>query len=315
MCLIVNAPANVAVPRDLITDAYSSNNDGFGLMFYAEGKVHVHKAHDMKPDQIDEIVRKTQQYHRVLHFRMATHGGIDHDNTHPFEVVDGLWMMHNGILPMPAGRGSGKSDTAVFVEDVVRPLVEDYGVDVLDHPSLVELIDRLRGSSNRLVFMDDTGRVRIMGEELGIHWRGLWCSNTYAWSLWDPTPRGTMFDTGRRYYGGKGYHDTKSLAQHWADYAGDDEYTADYTIPSTGLQVVEIKDGKETNVVKAEFRKTEPVLWETNLDLVVEDDTAEILSMTDAELRELCKNDPEALVDFVAEMREQYIGTPIDTVS
>ena len=319
MCLIVHAKAGVAVPRDLIEDAFYGNSNGFGLMWFEDGQVRVVKDHDMRPAQIDELVSGTLQFERVLHFRMATHGGVNHSNTHPFEIVPGMHMMHNGILPCTAARGSGDSDTAVFVKDVVRPLVEAGGYEALDNAGVVNLIDHMRGSGNRLVFMDGTGQVRIFGRELGVEWKDLWCSNTYAWTLWDDRPKSTgatMYPyitkshSSMLTYGSKGWDadyfnrdDDDALYDKWL------EQSEPVQSRTTGLQVVESKATSKSE----RYIPARPQMWETSQDYLVDSSVADVLSMTEDEMYDLMEREPEKVVEFIAAMVD-LIGYPVDTV-
>jgi hypothetical protein len=299
---------------ELIEDTYCGNSDGFGLMWYADGRVQTFKAADIKPSEILEVVSRVQHCERVLHFRMATHGSIDDANTHPFEVVPGMFMMHNGILPFNAPRGSGKSDTAVFNEQVVRPLVEVGGFDALDNPGVIELIDHVLDGSNRLAFMDDTGRVRIFGRDIGIEWKGLWCSNTYAWSLHRPANWG-VHGGGLLTHGTSYSRRVTPVRRDWID-EDDDDTLYDMWLqqsqqPGETLAKLTVVDDKPEQGLRL-VDKPSPN-WETTEGNVISDEVAEVLMMTDDELYEACRLDPDQIVDFISAVRD-YIGEPVDTI-
>ncbi len=308
MCLIVHAPANVPVPMELIEDTYHSNSDGFGLMWYAEGRVQTFKAADIKPQEILEVVSRVQHCERILHFRMATHGAIDDTNTHPFKVVDGMFMMHNGILPFPAGRRTRMSDTAIFNATVVRPLVEAGGFDALDNAGVMELLDKVLGNSNRLAFMDDTGKVRIFGRELGVEWRDLWCSNTYAWTLHSPQPA---------HWGMLNYGSSKSprTRYSWDDDADDMDLYDKWLQRDKAIDARLTKVDEVTDIRTGErYVEVEEPLWETNYGKKITASTAEVLMCIDVELYEMCERYPEEIVAFINDIRENYIGDPVDEI-
>ena len=191
MCLIISAPQGKQIPLELLQDASNRNADGWGVMYHDGHKIVVEKDPKASPEAIFDLTRDNPHPMQV-HLRMATHGTIAPDNTHPFEIVkDRLYMMHNGIIDVDVPLRSKKSDTRVVVDDYLRPLV---GKDPsrIRNKGLVNFINTLIGRDNRLVFLDSTGETHFFNKDLGIEWHGLWCSNTYAWSLWKDKPPGTI---------------------------------------------------------------------------------------------------------------------------
>ncbi len=316
MCLIVRAKAGIPIPKELIVDAYRGNSDGYGLMWFDPDKgVQTVKAHAAKPKVIYRQCARVEQFDRVLHMRFATHGAVDHANTHPFEVVDGVWMMHNGVLSdMPHRKG--KSDSAVFVEEYLRPLL-DKDPQALDNPGVVKLIDALRGTSNRIVFMDSKGVVTILGEDLGLMWKGLWCSNTYAWSLWGGN-RQSMYSPGTILPASTTLTYGTGADKEYADYDYDwppASWTSDGRTPipagqSTGLTVASPVKSKSTvvRVVKGEKQ------WITDFDNIISQDVAELLTNYSVEIEHICRDDPDRIIAFIDMVRDKYIGSPIETV-
>lgn len=186
MCLIVSG-IGTQIPLELLQDAANKNADGWGAMWHDGQRIVVEKATKTDPEAIYSLTR-TLDREVIVHLRMATHGDNSMANTHPFEVVPGkLYMMHNGIVSVPT---SGKrSDTRVLVEDYLQPLIGSRP-GRMQNPGLRRFVqDMIGDSSNRLVFLDHRGKVDYFNKRLGIQWRGLWCSNTYAWTLWDERPR------------------------------------------------------------------------------------------------------------------------------
>ena len=182
MCLIVSAPKGSMIPKELLVDATHKNSDGWGVMYFDGNQIVTEKSPKPDADAIYELT-KDNPYETIVHLRMTTHGGNTMANTHPFEVTpQRLYMMHNGIVNID-GTCSKRSDTRVMVEDIIQPLVRNKPGRIRD-TGVANVIQHMIGrSSNRLVFLDDTGRLTYFNKNLGLEWKGLWCSNTYAWSL------------------------------------------------------------------------------------------------------------------------------------
>ena len=182
MCLIVSAPKGSMIPKELLVDATSKNSDGWGVMYFDGNQIVTEKSPKPDADAIYELTRNNP-HQTLVHLRMTTHGGNTMANTHPFEISKGrLYMMHNGIVDID-GTCSKRSDTRVMVEDIIQPLVRNKPGRIRD-TGVANVIQHMIGrSSNRLVFLDDTGRLTYFNKNLGLEWKGLWCSNTYAWTL------------------------------------------------------------------------------------------------------------------------------------
>ena len=183
MCLIIRKSANVTVPEELLVDAYEYNKDGWGLMYATEGKIEVLKGLKIT-ELLDAIL--LLKYHEVfIHLRYRTHGAVNYDNLHPFKISDDLWLMHNGVLnQLPTHKV--KSDTALFTQMLMPMLANNPSL--LDDQGFLNLITHYCKGS-RVVFLRSSGESTIINQQDGIEWSNLWCSNTYAWSLWDTKPK------------------------------------------------------------------------------------------------------------------------------
>jgi hypothetical protein len=125
-----------------------------------------------------------------VHFRMATDGGINLEMCHPFHVHDGIYMMHNGVIDHPFDDSDmSKSDTLCFIEQVVRPNLEN-AID--PHKWIMSAdfkanMDAHCGTGSTLVFFGKHG-YNIANPE---RWRDtefeVSVSNTYAYRYGNPT--------------------------------------------------------------------------------------------------------------------------------
>ena len=189
MCLLVTQSASSPqLTAKWLTDFYESNADGVGVMYVENGELIVEK---LLPKTATDLI---QFYHQhidgrdcAFHLRMKTHGHIDMENCHPYEVLNkdehgvDLWLMHNGVLHTDNKADITKSDTWHYIRDYLRPILE-YNPDFAFHPAFAELIGEHIGTGNKFVLMDNLGRQTIINEEQGVYWGGRWLSNTYAWS-------------------------------------------------------------------------------------------------------------------------------------
>lgn len=170
MCLIIQKPAGADVPLDIIQSALDYNRDGVGVM--ANGG-----ADRWVKIKATKLARKINALgSAAVHFRMATHGRIDHTNVHPFRAVDGTHIMHNGVLSKyaPLGRKTAAaSDTQCFVREYIDPMLRTAGK--LDLQAIAN-----ETAGNALALMATDGKIELTGESW-VEYMGLRLSNTYAW--------------------------------------------------------------------------------------------------------------------------------------
>lgn len=183
MCIIASVPAGAQVTEDQLSEMWNRNPDGGGVAYFVDGEIQVEK--DMKRESFIETVLDVQQKYGnrdiLVHMRIATHGAVCLDNTHPFEVNKTTVMAHNGIMPdafIPPAK-SELSDTRFFIEYFMKYIP----VQKLDDPYFRDMVDDMinRGYGNKLVFLTSAKTkydTYIIGEHLG-HWDGgVWFSNT-----------------------------------------------------------------------------------------------------------------------------------------
>jgi len=178
MCLIIHKPPGTPIPARLVEAAVRFNSDGWGAMGFSPGgsfvmtrwkttgAVDIQQFADMRID--DEL---------VLHLRYRTRGAADAGNLQPFEVVPGLFLMHNGEVDVPR-RLPERSDTWHLVNDLLRPLVERHRDLALDR-GFLRIFEQSLGPSNRVVLLSRPARrVEILNAGQGTAYQGLWLSST-----------------------------------------------------------------------------------------------------------------------------------------
>lgn len=200
MCLIISSPENAQIREAVLRDAFVSNHDGWGLMYHLpeENRVHVERGFEL-PALIEAVNEaQSQPRHILVHMRMATHGVVSLENTHPFELgTSGIYMMHNGVIP--GYHDAVKSDTRLFCEKITN--LAETAPNALHDDYVKEWLGGVVRS--KLAFMTPTGAIDYIGEvDQWIEFEGNYMSNTYAWTLWRGAGGYDDYGWGWNYYGG-----------------------------------------------------------------------------------------------------------------
>lgn len=182
MCVIIHKPRDAAIPTDLLQAALALNHDGWGLMgLDTEGSVLLERHAESKQAHILDALTRHRDAELVLHLRQRTKGTESIENAHPFKLAERLYLMHNGTLPLGQHAGShvaGRSDTWHFVQDVLRPLHQNY-VGLMADPAFLRVLELALKPENKVVLLDGRiGRIAILNREHGAEFEGLWLSNT-----------------------------------------------------------------------------------------------------------------------------------------
>lgn len=181
MCILIHHPAGSELTDEHFADFYTSNPDGFGAIINTGRKVEVIKRVGTLRE-IQHLYHKFVKGHdAVIHMRWRTHGDIDLANCHPYEVVPGLWMSHNGVLSTGNTADPTKSDTWHYINEYLRPLLA-RDPELIHEPAFQTLVERHIGYSNKFGFMSSDGRSVIINRDAGLEHEGVWYSNTYAWT-------------------------------------------------------------------------------------------------------------------------------------
>ena len=175
MCIAIYKEEGYELSDEALENSWNANPDGAGFMYPDNDKVVIVKGL-MSFDEFKEAYEPHKQKQAVLHFRIATHGKVDKDNTHPFQINQGLGLVHNGIMSnVKCDINKDMSDTWHFVEKIMKKY-EDH----LEDPLFQELIESYIGAS-KLITLNAQGIVSIYNEGYG-KWDGAnkacWFSNT-----------------------------------------------------------------------------------------------------------------------------------------
>lgn len=189
MCLILLKPPQVQLTEGIFKNVFTRNKDGFGYMYLNHKNIPVfEKFVPKKWEEAWEAYQPHQNKHIALHWRFKTHGKVIQENAHPYVVKENeILMMHNGTIP--GHYDADKSDTLMFVENTLAPMLDLYGrkcYDALKHDAFRRVVGGYIGSSSRLLFLTKQGFTGINdfikaddGYVEAI--QGILFSNTYAW--------------------------------------------------------------------------------------------------------------------------------------
>jgi hypothetical protein len=101
MCVIAVSPVGEKVAKEVFERMWRTNDDGFGMMYRSrEGVAIVKGLLDME-EAWEQYALLPEGVPHVLHFRLATHGGVKPELTHPFVVHEESPLMQTGVSEKP----------------------------------------------------------------------------------------------------------------------------------------------------------------------------------------------------------------------
>lgn len=178
MCVIVAMPPGVRPSKEILRNCYDNNPDGWGIMYNgpyngspAVWTIKEHSSFDRFWEAFEEVPNDSTV---GVHFRIRTHGPTNKDNCHPFEVNNGLWLMHNGVIPVETPNKS-YSDTWHFVEHNLKALIgPEADCSDLEDSDIFESLRKFTTGS-RLMFLDRFGNTLLTSES---SWHGVAVNGT-----------------------------------------------------------------------------------------------------------------------------------------
>lgn len=127
MCILIQQPKGHTFSNFWLKDFYKGNADGIGVMYAENGKLVVKKALPKSQEELIEFYRAhVQGKECFIHLRMRTHGDINLEQCHPYEIFGEesdypLYLMHNGVLKSGNAADTSKSDTWHYIKNIIRP--------------------------------------------------------------------------------------------------------------------------------------------------------------------------------------------------
>lgn len=264
MCILIHHPKDACFSSEQIADFYEKNPDGFGAIIKkSTGTVEVIKSIGTLAEIEDLYYDQVACHEAVIHFRMKTHGEIDIANCHPYEVVPGIWLAHNGVLRTGNSKDPKMSDTWHYIEDFLKPMLQAHP-ELMNNAGFIKLVGDHIGYSNKFALMNEQGEVAIINKDSGYEFWDLgnkelkvWYSNTYAFN---PYKMGFMeypkYQSQASTYGNTNYYGSSPTWQAWNQY---DKEERQRSLPlSTGKKAGNKKRGRKakgTEVVNKGYPK------------------------------------------------------------
>ena len=181
MCVIVYKPKSLRLKQsrahEIFERAWASNPHGFGMAVYRDGVWQIKKGFLSDREEEAEslfVAEATGPSPLVAHWRLATHGLVSSENTHPFPIEfsnGNACLFHNGILDInPIGK---KSDTATFCRVVSNArLTSEQFFKLLEGGAFEGTL----GSSRIAILIDGEDEPVLVGN--WVEKNGIWFSNS-----------------------------------------------------------------------------------------------------------------------------------------
>lgn len=183
MCIILTIDANTRPAksefRALLETCWQNNPDGAGFMYSQGGKVHGYKGF-MQPGELFDALRAVPvSCPLVVHFRIATSGGVNAECTHPYPVTNSISRLHSLKWTAPAGiahngviygmftdNERGISDTAFYTKTIVSTVKRTVCTrsETLATSTRAARILTETCEGSRLAILDRDGNVKRIGK-------------------------------------------------------------------------------------------------------------------------------------------------------
>lgn len=174
MCIIAIKCKGVEMPSEqTLKTMWTNNPHGAGLMYTRDGRVYIDKGY-MDWTSFHERIKSlgdTTNTAIIMHFRIATHGGVCPGNTHPFPVSDNIGLLtklrlacklgvaHNGIIPIKPR--DGISDTMEYIATRLAPLNKEDMDWYMDSRVLKQIGQEIK---SKLAVLDGDGIISYYGD-------------------------------------------------------------------------------------------------------------------------------------------------------
>lgn len=189
MCVIAIKRMGVKMPdENTLKTMWTNNPHGAGIMYARDGKVYIDKGYMDWTSFIGRIesLGDVTDTALVMHFRIATHGGVIPGNTHPFPVSDNvvaltklrqacsLGVVHNGIIPIVPR--DGISDTMEYIATELAPLAKQNPKFYMDKQVLAEIGKRIK---SKITILDGKGTIAYYGDFITEEDGMIYSNNSY----------------------------------------------------------------------------------------------------------------------------------------
>lgn len=193
MCVIIKRDPGIVIPEQKIISASHVNPDGWGLSVLDRGKLEtrvVFNPNGNRPEEILKALEDAKDQQVYLHLRFSTAGTKSLANCHPFIVHEEgdfkIGFMHNGTISDFSSKDKEKSDTLLFSEIILKPLLRAFkeveGENVLDNDTVKIILEKYRGYNSVFTLYDSNGKDLLLENSSCKKFDGWWASNEYSFN-------------------------------------------------------------------------------------------------------------------------------------
>ena len=236
MCIIITKEKGAKpLPKEVFENCWDHNPDGAGILYHDGSCSTLIKGIMKREDFLKKAKEANQKENSfIIHTRIATHGSVKPENTHPF-VSKSLGFAHNGTLPVEVEKDMTDSET-FFLGTIADKSFEW----VQDNIFLLNLATR---GSRCAVFNMNTGEIIHLNEEDWVKdekYPGVMFSGkSYSYKAYDYKSLGVQRYNGYKGYKGYSYDDYSFL-----DDLDDDDFD-EYDWNKSYTQNIEKKKQKQ----------------------------------------------------------------------
>jgi hypothetical protein len=174
-----------------LANAYENNKDGWGICYQdpTTSQLIINKQLLDFEEFKKAWAEVPDNVHVGVHFRWRTHGDLSVDNVHPYMILDksngdpvDLALMHNGVISYIHKSGDPRSDTQMYVDLILRPILKDNW-KLIYNTSFACLVERDISSGSKFLILPSEGAPVIFNEDSGHEEKdqpGVWYSNSYS---------------------------------------------------------------------------------------------------------------------------------------
>ena len=175
MCIAIYSLKGNEIPtKEILKNCFKANPDGAGFAYTYKGTVYTYKGFFKFDEFYKKLTECDKKYNLkncgvLIHFRIATHGGINAANCHPFSlsskesklkatfVKSNYAVIHNGVCSITAtvSKKETLSDTALFVRDYLSKIATFN--NWFDNPYVMSLVESMIDS--KMAILNADGRI------------------------------------------------------------------------------------------------------------------------------------------------------------
>ena len=319
MCLILVRNPKVDLPFNKVQTAVKNNPDGWGYVIPDRGQMEIRRFYsgkDTDPDEVAKFLEDNKNQKIYLHLRYATAGTKSRENVHPFPVLTKrkhgaqVMVMHNGTYSAYKKSDQEESDTRLFTQEVLTPILHRFSKNcskktLLQDPVVAQVLEKFNEGWSRLVLIDPYGNDLKLGE--GYQEDGYWTSNNYSFKEDHRKPAVTTSQQPTGSYTGYSTWDSKTNTATYKPWPSTKPaYSPPAVINGHNIAPKETKPPTPTSAEAAPVLKDTDILStaeaQTFLDAYKMDSWDDFMALSVDDYEELCLDHPELMARCIQDL-------------